>query len=100
MHYLLPIELLNKKGQEVGVGPSSSLEEKKKEAPVQTDSEEEEETQPLERKKRTLPMFPQLPEKAILIGKYVNDILNFSFIGDPLVKKPRTRLSLVNILNP
>jgi hypothetical protein len=68
---------------------------------MHTDSEEEEEeTQPLEHKKRTLPMFLQLPEQAMLIGKYVNDILNATFIADPLVKKPRTGLSLVKILNP
>jgi hypothetical protein len=57
IHYLLSMELLKKKGQEAGVGPSSSPEEYKKEAPVKMDSEEEEETQSLERKKRTLPMF-------------------------------------------
>jgi hypothetical protein len=101
MHYLLPAELLKKKGQEAGVGPSSGPEEKKKDAPMHTDSEEEEEeTQPLECKKRTFPMFPQLPEQAMLTGKDVNDILNATFIGDPLVKKPRTGLSLVKILNP
>jgi hypothetical protein len=101
MHYLLPVEILKKKGQEAGVGPSSGPEEKKKEAPMHTDSEEEdEEMQPLECKKRTFPMFPQLPEKAMLTGKDVNDILNVSFIGDPLVKKPRTGLSPVKILNP
>jgi hypothetical protein len=48
----------------------------KKEALTQTDSEEEEETQPLERKKRTLSIFPQLPEKALLTGKDVNEILS------------------------
>jgi hypothetical protein len=100
MHYLLPMELLKKKGQEVGVGPSSGPEEQKKEAPVQTDSEEEEETQPLACKKRTLPMFPQLPEKAMLTGKDVNEILSAAFIRDPLAKKPRMGLSPVNILNP
>jgi hypothetical protein len=57
MHYLLPMDLLKKKGQEVGVGPISGPEEKKKEALMHTYSEEEEETQSLERKKRTLPMF-------------------------------------------
>jgi hypothetical protein len=45
-------------------------------------------------------MFPQLPEQVVLSGKDVNDILNVSFIGYPLVKKHRTRLSPVNILNP
>jgi hypothetical protein len=36
----------------------------------------------------------------VLTGKYVNEILNATFIGDPLVKKPRIGLSLVNIINP
>jgi hypothetical protein len=67
---------------------------------MQIDSEEEEETQPMERKKRMLPMFPQLPDQVVLLGKDVNDILVVSFITDPLVKKPRTGLSPVNIMNP
>jgi hypothetical protein len=68
---------------------------------MHTDSEEDdEETQPLEHKKRTFPMFPQLLEKAMLTGKDFNDILNVSFIGDTLVKKPRTRLSPMKIQNP
>jgi len=45
-------------------------------------------------------MFPQLSEQVVLSGKDVNKILNVSFIGDPLVKKPRIGLSRVKILNP
>jgi hypothetical protein len=78
----------------------SSPEEKKEDVLMHMDSEEEEEMKPLEHKKWSFPMFPQLLEKAILSGKDFNDILNFSFIGDPLVKKPRIGISLVNILNP
>jgi hypothetical protein len=44
MHYVFPVELLKKKGQEEGVGLSSGPEVQKKEAPTQMDSEEEEET--------------------------------------------------------
>jgi hypothetical protein len=51
------------------------------------DSEEEEETQPLECKKRTLSMFPQLPEQAMLTGKDVNEILSVAFITEPVAKK-------------
>jgi hypothetical protein len=36
----------------------------------------------------------------MLIGKDGNDILNTTFIGYPLIKKPRTWLSSVKILNP
>jgi hypothetical protein len=32
MHYILPVELLKKKGKEAGVGPSSGSEPQKKEA--------------------------------------------------------------------
>jgi hypothetical protein len=42
MHYLLPVELLKKKGHEAGVGPRSVLEEKNQDASMHTDSEEEE----------------------------------------------------------
>jgi hypothetical protein len=60
------------------------------------DSDEEEEMQPLECKKRTLPMFPQLPEQAMLTGKDVNEILSVAFITEPMAKKlgwgsPRAR---------
>jgi hypothetical protein len=56
--------------------------------------------QPLECKKRTLPMFPQLPEQAMLTGKDVNEILSVAFIGDPLAKKPRMGISPSKVLNP
>jgi hypothetical protein len=94
MHYVFPSELLKKKGQEVGVGLSSGPATQKKEAPPQTDSEEEEEMQPLERKKRTLSMFPQLPEKAMLTGKDVNEILSVAYITEPVAKKTRMGISL------
>jgi hypothetical protein len=61
---------------------------------------EEEETQPLEHKMRTLPMFLQLPEKAILTCKDVNGILSASFITEPMAKKPRTRISPSKLLIP
>jgi hypothetical protein len=48
MHYLLPPELLKKKGQEEGVGPSSSLETKKLKVQMPIESEEEEDEEPLE----------------------------------------------------
>jgi len=46
-----------------------------------TDSEDKEDAEPMEHNKRTLPMFPQLPNQVILSGKDVNDILTISFIG-------------------
>jgi hypothetical protein len=73
MHYLLPPELLKKKGQEEGVGPSSGPTEKKQKVQMSSDSEEEEDEEPLEWKKRTFPVFPQLPEQAMLSGKDVNE---------------------------
>jgi hypothetical protein len=88
MHYLFSTELLKKKGQEEGVGLSSDPLEKKKRVQMMIDLDEEEDVEPLERKKRTLPMFSQLPDKAFLSGKDVNRILIVVFIGDPLVKKP------------
>jgi hypothetical protein len=54
----------------------------------------------MECNKRMFSIFPQLLDHVVLSGKDVNDILATSLIGDPLVKKPRTWLSLVNILNP
>jgi hypothetical protein len=89
MHYVFPIELLKKKGQEERVGPRLGTEVRKKESPTQTDSEEEKETQPLEHKKKTLPMFPQLPEQSMLTGNDVNEILSDSFIKEPMAKKNR-----------
>jgi hypothetical protein len=74
--------------------------EKNKNVSMQTNSKEEEETQPLECKKKTLLMFPQLSDQAILSSKGVNDSLSTSFIGDRLDKKLKTWLSLVNIMNP
>ena len=100
MHYLLPAELRKKKEHEEGVGSSSSPARKKKNVSMLMESEDEEDTQPLERKKRIFPMFPQLSEQAVLSGKDVNEILNVSFIGDPLVKKLGTGFSLVKIMNP
>jgi len=43
MIYVLPIDILKKKGQEVEVGPNSIPKEKKKEAQMHMDSEEEDE---------------------------------------------------------
>jgi hypothetical protein len=88
MHCIFPLELLIKKGREEGVGTTFDVVEKKQKVQMSMDSEEEEEEKPLERKKRTLPMFLQLPEHAMLSGKDVNENLVFLFIGDVLVKKP------------
>jgi hypothetical protein len=60
MHYLLPIELLKKKGQDEEAGLSSGTVDKKQKAQMSTYLEEEEE-QPLQGKKRTLPLFLHLP---------------------------------------
>jgi hypothetical protein len=49
---------------------------------------------------RTLPVFPQLPEHVILSGRDLNEILVVSFIGDVLVKKPQTGVSLAKVINP
>jgi hypothetical protein len=57
MHYVFPVELLKKKGKEAGVGPSLGSKALNKEALAHTDSEEEEDMQPLEWKKITLPIF-------------------------------------------
>jgi hypothetical protein len=54
----------------------------------------------VEHKKRTLPIFSQLPEQSMLIGKYVNKILYVAFIGDPMDKKPRMGISPSEVLNP
>jgi hypothetical protein len=43
MHYILPNELLNKKGKKVGVGPSLGSTPQKQEAPKKSYSEEEDE---------------------------------------------------------
>jgi hypothetical protein len=48
MHYLLPPEILKKKGQEEGVGTSSTPIVKKKKVQMSTDLEEEEDKEPLE----------------------------------------------------
>jgi hypothetical protein len=97
--YFLPMEILKKRGQEEGVGTSSGLEVHKKEALVYTDSDEED-TQSLEHKKRTLPIFVQLPEQAMLIGKDVNEIISIAFIGDTMAKKPKTGISPSKVLYP
>jgi hypothetical protein len=100
MHYIFPVKMLKKKGKEAGVGSSSGPEAQKKEALAQSDSEEEEETQPLEHKKRMLSIFPQLPEKSMLIGKDVNEILSDVFITEQVAKKFRTGVSPSKIMNP
>jgi hypothetical protein len=86
------LSLSSRAPQEKGVGRRSRAEfdppEKKQKVQMPTDSDEEEDVEPLERKKRMLPMFSQLPDQALLSGKYVNNILVVVFIGDPLVKKP------------
>jgi hypothetical protein len=48
MHYLLPPKIRKKKGQEEGVGPSSSRATKKPKVQMPMDSEEEEDEEPLE----------------------------------------------------
>jgi hypothetical protein len=73
---------------------------RKKEAQEQSDSEEEYETQPLECKKRTLSVFPQLPDKAMLKGEDVNKILSVAFSIEPVEKNLRTGVSPSKILNP
>jgi hypothetical protein len=100
MHYIFPIEMLKNKGKESGLGSSSGPEAHKKESMTQTKLEEEEGTQPLERKKRTLSIFPQLPYQAMLTGKDVNEILSITFIIEPVENKFRTWVSLRKILNP
>jgi hypothetical protein len=100
MNYVLPMDLLKKRGQEEGVGSSSSMKVQKKESPTQMDSDEEEETQPQERKKRTLPMFSQLSKQAMLTGKDFNGILSTAFITDPMAKKTRMGISPSKVLNP
>jgi hypothetical protein len=94
MHYLFPVEILKKKKKEEGVGSISSPVEKKQNVPMTTDSEDVKDAQPLECKKRMLPMFLHLPDQAMISGKDFNAILIVAFIGDPLVKKPRTWFSL------
>jgi len=44
MHYISPIEMMKKKGKEVGVGPSSVSDPQKKETLTHSDSKEEDET--------------------------------------------------------
>jgi hypothetical protein len=100
MHYVLPTDMLKKRGQEEGVGSSSGLEVQKKESLKQMESNEEEERQPLEQKKRILAMFPQLLELAMLIGKDVNEILIITFIIGLVTKKLGTRISSSKVLNP
>jgi hypothetical protein len=65
MHYLFPAELLKKKGQEEGVGSSSGPAEKKQKVQMSMDSEDEEDAQPLECKKRTFPMFLQASQTKL-----------------------------------
>jgi hypothetical protein len=100
MHYIFPAELLKKKGNKVGVGPRSGSEAMKKEAPIQTNYEEQEETQPLEHKERTLSIFSQLPEQALLIGKDFNEILSIAFITELVAKKFKKWVSLSKVQNP
>jgi hypothetical protein len=88
MHCLLQLEILKKKGQEEGLGSCSDPPEKKQKVQMSMDSEEEEDVEPMERKKRTLPMFRQLQDQFVLSGKDVNDILAATFIGDVSTKKP------------
>jgi hypothetical protein len=95
------MDILNKKGPKAGVGSSLGPKEQKKYAPMHMDlEEEEEEMQPMEHKKRILPMFLQLLDQDMMTCKDFNDILNTTFIAYPFFKKPKTRLSLVNIMNP
>jgi hypothetical protein len=98
MHYILPAELLKKKDKEAGEGPSSGPEPKKPDALVQSDSEEEEEIQQLERRK--IPTLRQLPDDVMLSGADVNQILGVVFGTEPLVKRPRTGVSPNKPLNP
>jgi hypothetical protein len=98
MHYIFPAELLKKKDNEPGEGPSSGPEQKKPDAPVQTDSEEEEEIQQLERRK--ISAHRQLPDNVVLSGAQVNQILGIVLGTEPLVKRPRTGVSPNKPLNP
>jgi hypothetical protein len=86
------LPLASRAPEEKGAGRRSRAEfdptEKKQKVQMSMDSEEEEDVEPLEHKKRTFPMFPQLPDQVVLSGKYVNDILVVAFIGDPSIKKP------------
>jgi hypothetical protein len=56
--------------------------------------------QPLEWKKRTLSMFPQLLEKVMLTGKDVKKILSAAYITEPIAKKTRMGISLSKVMNP
>jgi hypothetical protein len=98
MHYILPAELLKKKDKEAGEGPSSGPEQKKLDAPVQTESEEEEEAQLLVQKERAA--HRKLPDNAMLSGAQVNHILGIVFGTEPLQKKQRTGVSPHKPLNP
>jgi hypothetical protein len=48
MHYLLLVKILKKRVHEEGIGLSSGLEVHNKEASIRMESDEQEETQPLE----------------------------------------------------
>jgi hypothetical protein len=98
MHYTLPTELLKKKYKELGEGQSSSPEPKKPDAPIHSDSEEEEDILLLEWRKR--PTLRQLPNDVVLSGADVNQILDVVFGTEPLVKRPKTRVSSNKPLNP
>jgi hypothetical protein len=88
MHYLLP----TRAPQEKGAGRRSRAK-----LPPQQQRSQRSRCHGLRRrrgcgtfgaKKRMFPMFPQLPDQAVLSGKDVNDILAVAFIGDPSIKKP------------
>jgi hypothetical protein len=72
----------------------------KKQAPTRIKSEEEEETQPLEKKKGTLLIFTQLLEKSLLIGKDFNEILSASFITKLVDNNFRIWVSPRKVMNP
>jgi hypothetical protein len=56
--------------------------------------------QPLECKKRMLSVFHPLPDKVMLTGEDVNEILSVVFSTEPVVKKLRTRVSPSKFMNP
>jgi hypothetical protein len=56
--------------------------------------------QPLERKKRTIPVFHPLPDKVVLTGEDVNEIPSVAFNIEPVVKKLINEVLMSKVLNP
>jgi hypothetical protein len=94
---------LKKRGYEEVVGLSSGIATpttKKKKVEMPSESKTKEDEIPMECKKRTLPVFPQLPYQFVLLGKDVNGILVSSFIIYVTPTKTQIGVSLVKSLNP